>query len=145
MADVFCKIIKKQLPANVLYENKRIIAFLDNEPFSKGHVLIVPKKHIVNLHNTDSRVLKEIIILAAQLEKILKNTFKFDGIIFVCTSGSKLQDVKHIHFHVYGKNKNQKDFYYKKFKDNESKEKALRETADLIRKKIIAGKSNKED
>lgn len=137
MTDIFCKIIKKNEPALIVYESKTIIAFLDNEPFSKGHVLIVPKKHITDLQNADLETSKEIIILATRLIKILKEVFKFDGIIFTCTSGSKLQDVKHLHFHVYGKNKSQKGFYYQKFKNNKTKEQALQKISILIREKLI--------
>ena len=42
---VFCKIIKKELPSKVIFENKEFLAFLSTGPVSKGHTLLIPKKH----------------------------------------------------------------------------------------------------
>ncbi|MBL7053174.1 MAG: HIT domain-containing protein [Candidatus Portnoybacteria bacterium] len=139
MPDIFCQIIKKQLPAFIVYETKTIIAFLDTEPYSKGHILIMPKKHVVELQDVDSRTLKEVILLASRLAKIVKEMFKFDGVVFLCNSGKKLQDIDHLHFHVYGLNKGQKGFYYQKFKSNKTKEQALQEITVLIRKELMNG------
>jgi len=136
MPDIFCQIIKRKAKAFIVYESKSIIAFLDNEPVSKGHILMIPKKHSTELQNTDPKILKDVIILTAKLSKILKNLFKYDGIIFTCTSSEKLQDVKHLHFHIYGKNKNQKILYYQTLKDPKEREKTLQQTANLIKKEI---------
>ena len=42
---VFCKIIKKEIPASVVYEDEKTLAFLDINPYAKGHLLVIPKKH----------------------------------------------------------------------------------------------------
>ncbi len=42
---IFCKISKKEIPANIIYENDKFIAFLDINPLTKGHTLVIPKKH----------------------------------------------------------------------------------------------------
>ena len=46
---IFCKIVKKEIPAKIVFENESNIAFLDNHPISKGHTIIVPKNHYQNL------------------------------------------------------------------------------------------------
>ncbi|MFA6458824.1 MAG: HIT domain-containing protein [Candidatus Paceibacterota bacterium] len=42
---IFCKIVRKEIPAHIVYEDERFLAFLSSEPLSVGHVLVIPKKH----------------------------------------------------------------------------------------------------
>lgn len=136
MTDIFCQIIKKKKPAFIIYEDKEIMAFLDIEPVSRGHTLIVPKNHSTELENTNPKILKKIIRLTCQFAKILKKTFNYDGVVFICNSGKKLQDIKHLHFHIYGKNKGEKRYYYQEFKNDKTKSKTLKRDAILIKEKL---------
>lgn len=47
---IFCKIIQKEAPANLIYEDEWVVAFLSNRPVNEGHTLVVPKKHYVNIY-----------------------------------------------------------------------------------------------
>ncbi len=49
MSCLFCKIINHEVPANFVYENDKIVAFLDIAPVNQGHTLVVPKKHCENI------------------------------------------------------------------------------------------------
>lgn len=67
---LFCKIISGQIPAAKVYEDENILAFLDINPNSKGHTLVVPKGHIQNLASPDAN--KEILgILMERVQKIM--------------------------------------------------------------------------
>jgi len=103
---IFCKIVSKEIPSEVIYENKGAIAFLDIEPLSEGHTLIVPKKHFERSHEMDSEswldvsdalemVSKKIVsVLGVRNYNILQNNGKDAG-----------QEVMHVHFHIIPKNK----------------------------------------
>lgn len=101
--DKFCEISKKKSPAKILYEDKDIMAFLDNEPYSNGHTLIIPKKHFENIHDMNPRILKKIILLAAKISK--KISQNFEGTVILHNTG-KLADIPHFHLHIFGKSSN---------------------------------------
>ena len=57
---IFCKIIKKEIPSNLVYENDNVYAFRDIHPQAKTHILVIPKKHISSVTETDTDMLKNI-------------------------------------------------------------------------------------
>jgi len=71
-ACVFCKIIKEEIPAYKIYEDREFLAFLDIEPVSDGHLLIVPKKHIVWMQDADDETISGIFKLAKKLMLAVK-------------------------------------------------------------------------
>lgn len=99
--DIFCKIVKKQIPSKIIYEDKNFLAFLDKKPFSDGHTILIPKKHFEDIHDIEPGLLKKIFIVAAKISKNLKKYY--DGTVIMHNSG-KLRDVPHFHIHIYGKN-----------------------------------------
>ena len=62
--DIFCKIIKKEAEAKILYEDEDILAFLDKDPQTKGHTLIIPKKHYEGILDIPENILNKILALA---------------------------------------------------------------------------------
>lgn len=100
---IFCKIIKKDLPSTIEFENERLIVFRNIEPMAPVHVLVVPKKHIVNL----SEIEDEDKDLMGEIMLIIKETAKKLGIIdafrVAVANGEKGgQTVFHLHFHLTG-------------------------------------------
>lgn len=101
---IFCKIIKKEIPAIIIYEDDKFIAFNDINPIDNIHFLIVPKLHIINLitaevEKIDFNIFGEMLKLAAVLAK----EQGLEGFRTMINSGKKGgQEVFHIHFHVYG-------------------------------------------
>lgn len=100
---IFCKIANKEIPASVVYEDDKILAFKDLEPVAPKHVLIIPKKHIDSANNINegnseiiSHIFKCIPKIASMLD--LKNGFR---IINNCGADGG-QTVNHIHFHLIG-------------------------------------------
>ena len=101
---IFCKIVAKEIPSQVLYEDGEIIAFNDINPVAPVHILIIPKKHIFSIKDitdTDQELIGKIFILIQKLaaEKGIADT----GFRVVTNSGSDGgQEVGHLHFHLIG-------------------------------------------
>ena len=96
---LFCKIIKGDIPSFKVYEDDMVFAFLDINPKSNGHTLIVPKKHFKDIHDIDSNTLNHIIETAKKLMGILEEKLACDGFTLAQNNG-EVQEVKHFHLHV---------------------------------------------
>ena len=76
---VFCDIVSKKLKSYIVYENDKIIAFLDNDPINEGHILLIPKNHYLDIDEIPDDVLNEIILVSKKLVNALKKVYKLDG------------------------------------------------------------------
>lgn len=101
---IFCKIINKQIPSEIVYEDEQIIAFKDINPLAPVHILVVPKKHIASvmeLSKEDEMLIGKIYTVIQKLAKEFK--VSEDGFRVVTNCGEVAgQTVKHIHFHILG-------------------------------------------
>lgn len=98
---VFCKIINKEIPSFIVYENDDVICFLDINASSKGHTLVVPKKHYTNIFDIDSNTACKIMEAIKNVTTILKEKLNVTDVNIINNSGLKAgQTVMHIHFHV---------------------------------------------
>ncbi|MBS3148642.1 HIT family protein [Candidatus Woesearchaeota archaeon] len=98
---VFCKIIRKEIPADFVYENDKIVAFLDIAPVNKGHTLVVPKEHHSDLLETPDDVLHDMIVRAKKISKAVMSAVKADGVnLGVNTKPAAGQVIFHTHFHI---------------------------------------------
>lgn len=101
---IFCKIIKREIPSSIVYEDNEIIAFRDVNPQAPIHILVIPKKHIsslVDLKEEDEIVVGKIYTVInkiAEQEGIDKKGFR---VIVNCGEDGG-QEVKHLHFHILG-------------------------------------------
>ncbi|MGN1310266.1 MAG: histidine triad nucleotide-binding protein [Clostridia bacterium] len=101
---LFCKIVKKEIPSTIVYEDEEIIAFRDINPVAPVHVLVIPKKHIsslVDLKPEDEAVVGRIysaINKIAKQEGIDEKGFR----VVVNCGDDGGQEVKHLHFHLIG-------------------------------------------
>ncbi len=105
MADcVFCKIIKREIPSDIVYEDDRVIAFKDVNPAAPIHILVVPKKHIENLLQVSEEDGDIISYIYKVINKIaIDNNFAQNGFRVIANCGKDSgQEVMHIHFHVLG-------------------------------------------
>lgn len=96
---IFCKIINGDIPSYKIYEDDIVIAFLDINPDSNGHTLIIPKKHYKDLEEIDEDVLNHILKVSKKLKKVLEDKLKNDGLTLVQNNGD-IQEVKHFHLHL---------------------------------------------
>jgi len=91
---IFCRIVNRELPVKVVYEDRYTLAFLDNFPNTEGHTLVIPKKHYVNIHDIPPRELKHVI---ASVQRVAR---KYPVCRILQNNGAPLQEVFHLHFHI---------------------------------------------
>ena len=100
---IFCKIINKQIPAKLIFEDADFIAFNDIRPKAKVHVLVLPKKHIESLAHQGSEDLQLLGKLTQLLPVIARQCELEDGFRVVIKTGSGGgQEVPHLHYHILG-------------------------------------------
>lgn len=116
---LFCKIINKEIPSYKIYEDEIVYAFLDINPDSVGHTLIIPKKHYLNLDDIDADTLNHIMKITKLLKKRIEEKLNCDGLTLIQNNG-EIQEVKHFHLHL-------KPFYKTK------KDKTLEEVYELLK------------
>lgn len=97
--DIFCKIINKEIPSYTLYEDEKIMCFLDVNPDTNGHCLIVPKKHYTDINDIDNETLTHIFNISRDIKKLLEERLNIDGLTFIQNNGD-VQEVKHFHLHL---------------------------------------------
>ena len=104
MECIFCKIAKKELPADVIYESDNIIAFKDIKPKAPYHILIIPKKHIPTLDDIseqDQIILGKMFLVARDIARSLGINERGYRTVFNCKSDAG-QEVYHLHLHLMG-------------------------------------------
>ena len=101
---LFCKIVNKEIPSTVVYEDDEILAFKDINPIAPVHILVIPKKHyndITELPEIEAEIIAKIHVVINKIAKeqgISETGFR---IINNCKEDGG-QEVKHIHFHLIG-------------------------------------------
>src|SRR3989344_9662422 len=102
MADcVFCMIRDNKIPGTRVFEDSKVLAFLDIGPVNKGHTLVIPKEHHETLLDTPKELLKEVIVIVKKVSTAVKKGVSADGInIGVSNYKAAGQVVPHVHFHV---------------------------------------------
>ncbi len=96
---LFCKIIKGEIPSKTLYEDDIVKVFMDINPNSMGHLLIIPKKHIKDLTEMDDETFGYMNSVIKKIYDLLKEKLNFDGLRIVQNNGI-IQEVKHYHIHM---------------------------------------------
>lgn len=96
---IFCKIINKEIPSNYIYEDENVIAFNDINPQAPIHIIVIPKKHVSNITESDGEMIKNIFDAINKIaieKKIDKSGFR---VITNCGKDAG-QTVNHLHFHI---------------------------------------------
>jgi|SRR3989344_4167601 len=104
---LFCKIIKKEIPAKVIFENEAAVAVLDIHPRAPGHTVVLPKHHApVLIELTDEHV-GPVFLAVKAVAKKLKNVLNYDGLTIGINQGREAgQEVDHLHIHLIPRWKN---------------------------------------
>ncbi len=100
---IFCKIINKELPSYKVYEDDLVLAFLDINPLTVGHTLVIPKEHSESLLNMDDKFNERVLKVCKKISNALKriNSSIYGGInIYSALGAGAGQEVFHTHFHV---------------------------------------------
>jgi len=98
---LFCKIVAGELPATVVAEDERTLAFMDISPATRGHALVVPRAHAQDLLSVDAEDLAAVILAAARLAGRVTERLGADGVNLLNACGADAwQTVFHFHMHV---------------------------------------------
>jgi len=96
---IFCKIINGEIPSYTVYEDDVVKAFLDINPNTNGHMLIIPKKHFTNIVDIDVDTMSHIVKIQKEMYKLVKEKLGASGATF--SQNNELgQEVKHYHMHL---------------------------------------------
>ena len=97
---LFCSIVAGDVPSRKVHEDDQAYAFLDIEPWHKGHTLVVPKRHVYDLTG-DPQVLAEIAPAVSHVARLLVDRLDADGINMLSSAGPVAgQEVYHLHVHL---------------------------------------------
>ena len=99
---IFCKIINKEILADIVFEDDLVLAFKDVNPLAPVHVLIIPKRHVESMNDLEDevllgRMLAQAVKIAKDL-KISENGYK----LLIRTGGDGGQEIPHVHLHLIG-------------------------------------------
>ena len=98
---IFCKIINKEIPSDIFFEDDDVLAFMDIRPVSRGHALIVPKKHFADFADTEDQILTNTILKAKKIAVAIEKALGADGFTISTNRGEAAgQTVFHLHFHL---------------------------------------------
>ena len=98
---IFCQIVAGELPAHKLYEDERIVAFMDINPATRGHALVIPREHIPDVHAVDPDTLGACAVAAKRLAGRAVQALAADGVNLLNSAGpAAWQTVFHFHIHV---------------------------------------------
>jgi len=98
---IFCQIVAGDIPCHKLYEDARVLAFLDIEPLSRGHMLVIPKHHAVTLDRLPDEDAAAIGAVLPQLVRAVKSATGIEACNVLQNNGKPAgQLVMHVHFHI---------------------------------------------
>jgi histidine triad (HIT) family protein len=101
MSCVFCAIVAGEAPAIRIHEDDNYLAILDIRPFTRGHTLVVPKRHTVDLTDTPPQTLAEMVTIGQRIARAARATELADATNIGINDGrAAFQTVRHIHLHV---------------------------------------------
>jgi histidine triad (HIT) family protein len=129
---IFCKIAAHEIPSKIVYEDDKFIAFLDLSQTTKGHTLVVPKRHSKNIYELNEEDAREALVVVKKVALMLKKAYSPIGINIVNNNERPLQSVEHFHIHLIPRYEN--DDFDILFKDH-SKESDLDKTLNEILEK----------
>jgi histidine triad (HIT) family protein len=98
---VFCEILRGNEPASFTYQDDTVVAFMDVQPITHGHMLVVPREHAVLMADLNETVAMRSFRVARQLASIARAKLGATGVnLFVADGETAFQDVPHFHVHV---------------------------------------------
>ncbi len=96
---LFCNIIAGKIPSKAIYEDQICKVIMDVNPNANGHILILPKKHIIDFEEMDTETLSHIHEVAKKIKKMQYDALNPDGLVMVVNYGIA-QQIKHYHLHL---------------------------------------------
>lgn len=99
---IFCKILAGEAPVSMIYEDEKVVVFVDLRPVNDGHLLIVPKYHAPYMKDVDADTLQHMMVIAQQTNAALRRSkYRCEGVnLFLADGEAAQQEVFHAHLHV---------------------------------------------
>ena len=98
---LFCKIVAGDVPATLVHEDERTVAFMDINPATRGHLLVIPREHYTDVNAIDPEALKACALAAKAMAQRVRDKLGADGVNLLNSTGSAAwQTVFHFHLHV---------------------------------------------
>jgi len=98
---IFCAIVAGAAPAAVVHDDDDTLAFMDINPVSRGHVLVVPKKHYRNLYDVDPEAAAAVMRTTVHVARAVRAALQPDGMnLFQSNERAAFQSVFHFHVHI---------------------------------------------
>jgi histidine triad (HIT) family protein len=130
---IFCRIAQKQVPATLIYEDEKALAFLDIRPLSEGHTLIIPKAHYETVFDIPQELITYLYGITQKVALAVKKATEADGISIIQQNGETAgQEICHLHIHVIPRYEGKKPPSFSDAKDADREK--LSQTAAKIRK-----------
>ncbi len=139
---VFCKILNKELPVSMIYEDEQVAVFVDLFPVNEGHLLIIPKYHAPYMADVKTETLQHMMAIAQKMNAALRaSKFPCDGVnLFLADGEAAQQEVFHSHLHVYPRfYEDGFGFKYDRSRHFVERERARMDEIALELKKAMAG------
>ncbi|MFA5386699.1 MAG: HIT family protein [Candidatus Paceibacterota bacterium] len=106
---LFCRIANKEIPAHIICEDKDCVAFLDINPHSMGHSVVISKSHSENILDIEDKELQNLFLTVKKTTALLQKSLNPDGFTIGINHGEIAgQAVKHLHVHILPRYKNDK-------------------------------------
>ena len=97
---IFCKIIKGELPSRTIYEDELIKIIMNINPATNGHLLVIPKEHMVNINDTTNEIITHSMnIIREKIYPLLKDRLNCKGLT-ISQNNELGQEIKHYHIHL---------------------------------------------
>ena len=96
---IFCKIIAKEIPAKILYEDEDTISFLDAFPVTKGHTLVIPKQHFPQIQDMPSKINEKLFETVHKMVSKV-DTIKGSTLVLIHNGKDSGQEIMHVHVHL---------------------------------------------
>lgn len=98
---LFCKLAAGQIPSTKIYEDDRVLAFMDINPINEGHMLVIPRYHADGLLDIGEEDLQRVVLVVQGLARIVRRELKPDGLNIIQSNGQAAgQVIPHFHMHV---------------------------------------------
>jgi len=126
----FCKIVRREAPASVVYEDEKVVAFMSIQPINIGHTLVVPKKHYENIYEIPEEEVAYLYKIVKKVTTAVNRAVNAEGIRILQNNGEAAgQVIFHFHVHVIPMNMQHSFLQHRTIRDT----KTLNEDAEKIR------------
>lgn len=111
MSTIFSKIIAREIPAHIVYEDDQVLAFLDNQPVHLGHTLVIPKMEHINVFDLPPELFAHMASIGQKVAHAVRDITDADGVNLYMNNGEAAgQEVFHAHLHVVPRFLNDKSY-----------------------------------